>query len=302
MTAVTMATRFGSGREVKRIEDEGLLRGLGRYADDVAPQGLLHLKFLRSPHAHARIVGIAAEAAKAAPGVVAVMTGAELAAAGVLPIPIPPMFQRPDGSPGATPLRTALAVEFVRFVGEAVALVVAETADQAKDAAELIEVDYEPLPAVADPVSATAEGAPVVFAAAPDNIAARMSYGDRAICDAAFAGAAHVVSIDIVNQRLVAAPMETRACMAEPTDNRMTVRMSTQGRPPRVIRSPRRSAWTRQLFGSSPRTSAAASASSSAFIPRTSPSFTRPRRSAARCAGPPSAQKISSPPITAATS
>jgi carbon-monoxide dehydrogenase large subunit len=229
MTAVTIAARFGSGREVKRIEDEGLLKGVGRYADDVAPQGLLHLKFLRSPHAHARIVSIAAETAKAAPGVVAVLTGAELAAAGVLPISIAPMFQRPDGSPGATPLRPAMAVDVARFVGEAVALVVAETADQAKDAAELIEVDYDPLPAVADSVSATAEGAPLVFDAATGNIAARMSYGDRAASDAAFARAAHVISLDIVNQRLVAAPMEPRGCMAEPTDNRLTVRMSTQG-------------------------------------------------------------------------
>ena len=229
MTAVTMATRFGSGREVKRIEDAGLLKGVGRYADDFAPQGLTHLKFLRSPHAHARILSIDVTAAKAAPGVVVVLTGADLAAAGVKPIPLAPMFQRPDGAPGQTAPRPALAVDVARFVGEAVALVVAETADQAKDAAELIEVDYEPLPAVADPVSATAPGAPVVFAPAPDNIAARMAYGDRAVADAAFAKAAHVVTLDIVNQRLVAAPMETRACLVEPTDNRLTVRMSTQG-------------------------------------------------------------------------
>ena len=229
MTAATMAMRFGSGREVKRIEDDGLLRGLGRYADDVAPQDLLHLKFLRSPHAHARIVSIDTQAAQAAPGVIAVLTGADLASAGVKPIPLAPMFKRPDGSPGATPLRPALAVDVVRFVGEAVALVVAESADLAKDAAELIEVEYGTLAAVADSVSAVAEGAPLVFAPATGNIAARMSYGDRAASDAAFARAAHVISLDVVNQRLVAAPMETRVCMAEPTDNRLTVRMSTQG-------------------------------------------------------------------------
>jgi carbon-monoxide dehydrogenase large subunit len=229
MTAITMAARFGSGREVKRIEDEGLLKGVGRFADDVAPQGALHLKFLRSPHAHARILSIDVEAARAAPGVVAVFTGADLAEAGVKPIPLAPMFKRPDGSAGATPLRPAMATDVVRFVGEALALVVAETGDQAKDAAELIEVDFEPLPAVAEPVAATAAGAPVLWEAAPDNIAARMSYGDRAANDAQFAKAAHVVSIDVVNQRLSPVTMEPRSLLAEPTDNRLTVRMSTQG-------------------------------------------------------------------------
>jgi carbon-monoxide dehydrogenase large subunit len=229
MTAITMAARFGSGREVKRIEDEGLLKGVGRFADDVAPQGALHLKFLRSPHAHARILKIDVEAARAAPGVVAVFTGADLAEAGVKPIPLAPMFKRPDGSAGATPLRPAMATDVVRFVGEALALVVAETGDQAKDAAELIEVDFEPLPAVAEPVAATAAGAPVLWEAAPDNIAARMSYGDRAANDAQFAKAAHVVSIDVVNQRLSPVTMEPRSLLAEPTDNRLTVRMSTQG-------------------------------------------------------------------------
>ena len=229
MTAITMAARFGSGREVKRIEDEGLLKGLGRFADDVAPTGALHLKFLRSPHAHARLLGIDVEAAKTAPGVVAIFTGKDLADAGVQPIPLAPMFKRPDGSPGASPLRPAMAVDVVRFVGEAVAMVIAETGDQAKDAAELIAVDYEPLPAVSEPVAATAPGAPVLWAEAPDNIAARMAYGDRAATDAKFAAAAHVTQIEVVNQRLSPVTLEPRACLAEPTDNRLTVRMSTQG-------------------------------------------------------------------------
>src|SRR4051794_11367094 len=97
---LTMTARFGSGREVKRIEDEGLLKGAGRFADAFPPAGHLHLKFLRSPHSHARLRAIDASAAKAAPGVIAVYTGAELAAAGVKPIPLAPMFKRPDGSPG----------------------------------------------------------------------------------------------------------------------------------------------------------------------------------------------------------
>ena len=158
MTASTMTARFGSGREVKRIEDEGLLQGAGRFADDFAPAGHVHVRFLRSPHAHARIAAIDPSAALAAPGVLAVYTGAELAAAGVKPIPLAPMFQRPDGSPGASPLRPALAVEVARYVGEPVAAVVAETADAAKDALDLIEVDYEPLPAVAGVAAATAPG------------------------------------------------------------------------------------------------------------------------------------------------
>ncbi|HXT08286.1 MAG TPA: xanthine dehydrogenase family protein molybdopterin-binding subunit, partial [Roseiarcus sp.] len=195
MTALTMTARFGSGREVKRIEDAGLLQGVGRFADDFAPAGGLHLRFLRSPHAHARIVAIDASAARQAPGVVAVFTGAELAAAGVKPLPLAPIFQRPDGSPGASPLRPALAVEFARYVGEPVAAVAAETPEAAQDALDLIGVDYEPLPAAVGVVAATAEGAPQVWPAAAGNIAARMRHGDAAASDAAFAKAAHVVKL-----------------------------------------------------------------------------------------------------------
>src|SRR5579863_3241836 len=228
MTALTMTARFGSGREVKRIEDDGLLKGVGRFADDFAPAGGLSLQFLRSPHAHARILAIDASAALAAPGVRAVHTGAALAAAGVKPLPLAPMFQRPDGSPGASPLRPALAVEFVRFVGEAVAAVVADTTAAAKDALDLIAVEYEPLPAAIGAAAAVAEGAPLVFPAATGNIAARMRHGDAAATEAAFASAAHVVKLDLVNQRLAAAPMEPRACVAEPADGRLTMRLTTQ--------------------------------------------------------------------------
>ena len=228
MTQMAMTARFGSGREVKRIEDEALLKGVGRFADDFAPEGAAHLKFLRSPHAHARVRAIDASAALAAPGVLAVFTGAALAKAGVKPIPLAPMFQRPDGSPGASPLRPALAVDVARFVGEAVAAVVAETAEAAKDALDLIVVDYEPLPAVVGVAAATAPDAPQVWPAATGNIAARMTHGDAAATQAAFAKAAHVVGLDLVNQRLVAAPMEPRAAVAEPKDGRLTLRLSTQ--------------------------------------------------------------------------
>ncbi len=228
MTAMTMTARFGSGREVKRIEDEGLLKGIGRFADDFAPEGQTHIRFLRSPHAHARIVSIDAAAALDAPGVIAVYTGAELAAAGVKPIPLAPIFKRPDGSPASSPFRPALAVGTVRHVGEAVAAVVAETAEAAKDALDLIEVDYDPLPAAVGAAQAASEGAPLVWEQAPGNIVAEMRHGDEAATEAAFAKAAHVVSLDIVNQRLAAAPMEPRASVAEPKDGRLTLRLSTQ--------------------------------------------------------------------------
>ena len=230
MTQMSIAARFGSGREVKRIEDIGLLTGIGRFVDDVAAGAHAHLRFLRSPHAHARIAKIDASAARALPGVILVLTGEDLAAAGVKPIPIAPMFQRPDGSKGATPLRPALAEGTARFVGEAVAAVIAETADQAKDAIDAIVVEYEELPVVVGLRDAVAEGAPLVWPAATGNIAARMSHGDPAACDAAFAKADHVVLLDLVNQRLAPTPMEPRAVLATYDDEtkRLTLRLSSQ--------------------------------------------------------------------------
>ncbi len=174
--------RFGSGREVRRIEDAGLLAGAGRFTDDVSLPGQTYVSFLRSPHAHARIVSIDATAAASMPGVVAVLTGADLVAAGVKPLPVEPMFQRPDGSPGATPLRPALADGVVRFVGEAVVALIAETAEQAKDAQEAVIVEYEDLPVVTELTEAAAEGAPLVWPAATGNIAAQMKHGDAAAC------------------------------------------------------------------------------------------------------------------------
>ncbi|MDB5409381.1 MAG: xanthine dehydrogenase, molybdenum binding subunit apoprotein [Rhodospirillales bacterium] len=230
MTGESTIGRFGSGRDVKRIEDAGLLSGAGKYSDDVALPGQTYLCFLRSPHAHAKIVSIDASAALAMPGVVAVITGAQMVDAGVKPIGIAPIFKRPDGSPGATPLRRALAHETVRFVGEAVAALIAETRDQAKDALEAIEVEYEELSAVTEMTRAIAPGAPVIWPAAPDNIAAQMKHGDAAKTDAAFKSAAHVVALDIVNQRLAPTPMEPRSTSAEYDAGRdhLTLRISTQ--------------------------------------------------------------------------
>ncbi len=230
MTVDTTIGRFGSGRAVKRIEDAGLLAGAGRFADDVAEPGQAFLAFLRSPHAHARIVSIDAAAALAMPGVIAVLTGADLAADGIKPLPLAPMFKRPDGGPAATPLRPALAQGAVRFVGEAVAAVVAETAIQAKDALDAVTVEYDELPAVAGVAAATAAGAPLVWPEATGNIAAQMTHGDRAATDAAFAAAAHVVGLDLVNQRLAPVPLEPRSVLASPdaTTGRLTLRLSSQ--------------------------------------------------------------------------
>jgi carbon-monoxide dehydrogenase large subunit len=230
MSSTIDAGRFGSGQAVQRIEDPALLAGAGRFTDDVRVDGETHLAFLRSPYAHARIVSLDADAARATPGVLAVYTGAELAAAGVKPIPSIDVFRRADGKPLVTPARRALAHERVRFVGEAVAAVVAETREAARDACEAIAIDFEELPAVVDALAATAPGATAIDPDAPDNIAAEMRHGDAAATAAAFAGAAHVVSLDLVNQRVAPSSIEPRSVLAEsdPASGRLTVRLSSQ--------------------------------------------------------------------------
>jgi carbon-monoxide dehydrogenase large subunit len=222
--------RFGSGRDVRRIEDAGLLAGAGHFTDDFSPPGVTYLGFLRSPLAHARIVSIDTAAAAAMPGVLAVLTGADLVAAGVKPLPLAPIFKRPDGSPGAAPLRRALAHEVVRFVGEAVVALVAETPEQAKDALEAVVVEFDEMPVVTGIAEATAPGAALVWPAATGNIAAQMKHGDAAASDAAFASAAHVVALDLVNQRLAPASMEARCSLAsfDAESQRLTLRLSSQ--------------------------------------------------------------------------
>lgn len=225
--------RFGSGQSVRRIEDDKLLRGEGRYTDDVRGEpefdGHLRLCFVRSPYPHARIVSVDLSAALAMPGVVAAYCGADLVAAGVRPIPGTTGFPRTGGAPGATPPRHILAHERARFVGEAVAVVVAATLQQARDAAEAVVVDYEELPMTVTLAGALADGAPVLCDEAPDNIAAEMRHGNAEAAAQAFAGAAHVVQLRIHNQRLAALTLEPRAVLAsvEP-GGRLTIRMSTQ--------------------------------------------------------------------------
>jgi len=232
MNAPMEATRFGSGQSVRRIEDPALVTGQGRYTDDETLPGQLHLVFLRSPYAHADITGIDTSAAKGMPGVVAVYTGADLVAAGVKPMAGVP-FPRPDGKPGATAPRRALAHGRVRFVGEAVAVVVADSIDQARAAADAIVVDYNELPSVVNAFDAMAPGAPALCDDAPDNISAGMAHGNVAAAAAAFAAAAHTVSVDVDNQRLAPSPIEPRAVSARvpadgPDAGRLVVRLSSQ--------------------------------------------------------------------------
>jgi carbon-monoxide dehydrogenase large subunit len=228
-TPADIAQRFGSGQSVQRIEDDGLLRGQGQYTDDLAPAGELKAVFLRSPYPHARIASIDTAAAEAMPGVARIVTGAQLVAAGVQALPGSPAFKRAGGAPGVTAPRRALAHERARFAGEAVALVVAATLQQARDAAEAILVDYEALPHVVDLQEAVTAGAPALCQDAPDNIAAEMRHGDAAKTEAAFAQAAHVVRLQVRNQRLAALSIEPRAVLAwVAEDGRLTLRMSSQ--------------------------------------------------------------------------
>ncbi|GAB3470614.1 carbon monoxide dehydrogenase [Polaromonas eurypsychrophila] len=222
--------RFGSGQAVHRLEDDALLTGVGQFTDDVTLEQETHLFFVRSPYPHARIAALDSTVALAMPGVLAIVTGADLVAAGVKAIPGIGGFLRADKSPCATPPRRALAHERVRFVGEPVAAVVALSLRLARDAAEAIIVDYDELPMVVDVNDAMAAGAPALCPEAPDNIAAETRYGDAAATTAAFAAARHIVKLDIVNQRLAALSLEPRSVLAgfDTASQRLTIRMSTQ--------------------------------------------------------------------------
>ncbi|HET7528067.1 MAG TPA: xanthine dehydrogenase family protein, partial [Burkholderiaceae bacterium] len=222
--------RFGSGQQVQRVEDPALVAGKGQFTDDVAPAGQLHVVFVRSPHAHARIASIDAAAASKMPGVAAVFTGAQLVQAGVKPLPVVVPFKRPDGSDVVTAPRCALAHERARFVGEAVAMVVAASRDAARAAADAVVVEYEELPAVTDAAAALKPGAPRVVDELPDNIAAVSQHGDAKAVQAAFERAAVRVAVDIVNQRVAPSPIEPRTVLADfdAKSKRLTIRMSSQ--------------------------------------------------------------------------
>src|SRR5438132_1293971 len=196
---------FALGQAVPRFEDPRLLRGGGRYVDDMVLPRMAFGHVLRSPHAHARIRSIDVTAANDAPGLLAVLTGANWEASGWRDLPSAAGNKRRDGSPAYRPRFPALVKDRVRWVGDYVAFVVAETRHQAADAAELIEVDYEPLPAVVSTEEAIKPGMPLVWDEAPDNISFVYLEGDKSATEAAFAGAAHVVRRKFVINRVTAA-------------------------------------------------------------------------------------------------
>ncbi|HET9924746.1 MAG TPA: xanthine dehydrogenase family protein molybdopterin-binding subunit [Methylomirabilota bacterium] len=215
MSEAVTSEKFAVGQSVRRVEDRRLLQGLGRYSDDVNLPRQVHAMVVRSPHAHARILGIRAADALQAPGALAVLTGADLAADGLGNLPTDSSRKRRDGSPAFTTPRPALARERVRHVGDPVALVVAETAEQAADAGERVVVDYEPLPAVIGAAPATAAGAPAVWDEAPDNVAFVWQAGSRDAVARAFEEAAHVSRLDFVVTRVAALPLEPRGAVGE---------------------------------------------------------------------------------------
>jgi carbon-monoxide dehydrogenase large subunit len=201
------------GRALPRFEDARFLRGEGRFVEDIDAPGQLYGHVVRSPHAHAEIAGIDPSAARALPGVRGVFTAADLAAEGLGPMPC--IAQVATVAPMIVPPRFALAADKARHVGDPVAFVVAETRDIARDAAELVAVDYRVLPAVVDAPAALEAGAPQLWSDAPGNLSYRFERGDKAAVAAAIAQAAHVVEIELVNNRLVVAPIETRAAIGQ---------------------------------------------------------------------------------------
>jgi carbon-monoxide dehydrogenase large subunit len=215
MSEPVTSEKFAMGQSVRRLEDPRLVQGLGRYSDDVTLPRQAHAAVVRSPHAHARIRGIAGADALRVPGVLAVLTGADLAADGIGNLPSDGSRKRPDGSPTFPTPRSALARERVRHVGDPVALVVAETPAAAADGAELVTVDYEPLPAVVGAARATRPGAPAVWDEAPDNVAFVWEAGSRDAVARGFAGAAHVTRLDFVVSRVAALPLEPRSAVGE---------------------------------------------------------------------------------------
>ncbi len=208
--------QFGIGQPVRRKEDARFLTGRGRYTDDIDLPGQLHLCVLRSPHAHARIVSLDVSAARAAPGVALVLTGADVAADGLGDLPL--MVDIP-AKPGTPPLfippRPLLQRDAVRYVGDPVVLVVAETRAQAQDALELVAIDYEPLPAVTDTGRALDEGAALVWPDRGSNLCVLWTNGRAAETDAAFARAHRAVSIELVQNRVVGNPMEPRVAIGD---------------------------------------------------------------------------------------
>ncbi|MBM3483965.1 MAG: xanthine dehydrogenase family protein molybdopterin-binding subunit [Alphaproteobacteria bacterium] len=225
---------FGIGQPVRRKEDDRFITGIGRYQDDIALDGALWAVFVRSPHAHAEIKRVDTRAAQRSPGVVAVLTASELKAEKVNGLPCIAgnwiQLERAPGVPAFYPHNPLLAEERVRHVGEAVVMVIAETASQARDAADLVEIDYLELPAIAETATAASKGTAQLFPEAPNNTSFVWRHGDQAKTDAAFKAAARVVSVSLVNNRIGAMPIEARGAAGrfDPASGRYTLITNAQ--------------------------------------------------------------------------
>jgi carbon-monoxide dehydrogenase large subunit len=226
----------GIGASVRRKEDARFISGRGNYTDDINRPGQLHAYLRRADRPHARINGIDTAAAAKAPGVVAVFTGADMAADNIGGLPCGWQIHNKDGSPMAEPPHPVLAVGKVRHVGDPVAVVIAETKQAAKDAAEAIVIDYQDLPAVASLRDAIAPGAALVHDEVPGNICYDWHIGDKAAVDAAFAKAAKVVKLDLLNNRLIPNAMEPRAALGDYDANSGDFTLYTTSQNPHVIR------------------------------------------------------------------
>src|SRR5215469_11087377 len=223
--------RYAIGQPVPRSEDPVLVSGTGRFTDDVNLPGQAYAVIVRSHHAHGIIRSIDTAVARGMPGVLGVYTAADLEAGGVGPLPPRQVMNNRDGTPMLSPLRHALAKDKVRHVGEAVAAVVAETVAEAKDAAEAVIVDIDPLPAITTPRAATAPGAPLLYNDVPGNVGLDFHFGDNEAVAAAFARAAHVTRLELRNNRIVVNAMEPRAAAAEydPQRRHWTLHVPGQG-------------------------------------------------------------------------
>ena len=223
--------QFGVGQPVRRVEDRRFLTGRGHYLDDLVRPRQAYAAMLRSPHAHARIRSIDTAVAEAAPGVVAVLTGAELARDGIGTVPCVSGLTNRDGSTMWLPPRPAIVRDIVRHVGDTVAMAVAETAALARDAADLIEIEYEPLPAAVETGRALEPGQQAVWEERPDNLCFDWEIGDSGAVERATAGARHHVSLTLVNNRVVVNSMEPRGAIGEYDDGegQYTLWSSTQG-------------------------------------------------------------------------
>ena len=229
-------TSTGIGAAVRRKEDHRFITGKGRYTDDINRSGQAYAYFLRSPHAHANIKSLDLRKAKEMPGVVAIFTGEDVAADKVGGLICGWMIHSKDGSPMKAGAHPALAQGKVRYVGDHVAVVIADSLAEAKDAAEAIHVEYELLAAQSDTATAQRQGAPVIHDVAPDNTVYRWHLGDKAKTDSAFAAAKHITKIDLVNNRLVPNAMEPRSAIGEydPGDGVFTLHTTSQN--PHVAR------------------------------------------------------------------